>query len=52
MTVEDKIAKKGYSLRGNLGYKNGEQTIATWSAIKNGKAVATAPSRTALLRKL
>lgn len=52
MSVEEKIAKKGYSLRGNMGYRNGEQTIVSWSALKNGREVASAKSKTALLQKL
>lgn len=49
MTTEEKIAKKGFTLRGNLGYRNGEQTFVSWSALKNGKEVAIAKSKTALL---
>ena len=52
MTVEQKIAKKGYSLRCNAGYKNGEQVIVSYSALKNGKEEARANSKTALLKKL
>jgi hypothetical protein len=52
MTIEQKIAKKGYSLRSNLGMKNGQQVIASYSALKNGKEEARATSKTALLKKL
>ena len=52
MTTEQKIAKKGYSVRSNLGYKNGEQKIVSYSALKNGKEEARATSKTALLKKL
>jgi hypothetical protein len=52
MKVKEKIAKKGYSLRCNMGYRNGQQTIVSYSALKNGREVATANSQTALLKKL
>lgn len=52
MNVEQKIAKKGFSLRCNMGYKNGEQTIVSYSAIKNNKEYAKASSKTAFLAKL
>jgi hypothetical protein len=52
MTVEQKIAKKGYSLRCNVGYKNGEQTIVSYSALKNNREIATAKNKTALLKKI
>lgn len=51
-TTESKINKKGYELRGNIGYKNGEQTIVSYSAIRNGKEYSTAKSKTALLKSL
>jgi len=50
--VAQKIENKGYSLRGIMGYRNGEQAIIGWAALKNGREVATANSKTALLNKL
>jgi len=52
MKTAQKIEKKGYSLRGIMGYRNGEQAIIGWTALKNGREVATANSKTALLNKL
>ena len=52
MKVEKKIEKKGYKLRGNMGYRNGIQTIVNFSAMKNGKEFAKASSKTALLKQL
>jgi TPP-dependent pyruvate/acetoin dehydrogenase alpha subunit len=52
MTTEQKIERKGYTLRCNMGYSDGCQSVASYSAMKNGKECARASSKTALLRQL
>lgn len=52
MNIQTKIEKKGYTIRCNCGYRNGVSTIVSYSAMKDGKEKATAPSKTALLKKL
>lgn len=52
MTIDQKIEKKGYSVKAIIGYKNGEQVVTGYAAMQNGKEQATAKSKTALLNKL
>ena len=52
MTIQEKIEKKGFSIRSNMGYRNGEQTVISYSAIKSGQSAAIADSKTALFKKL
>lgn len=52
MTVQERIENKGYYIRANMGYKNDEQTIVSYSALKDSRAVATESSKTALLKRL
>jgi uncharacterized protein (DUF302 family) len=50
MTTREKIEKRGYKVTSNLGYRDGEQTIVSYSA-KKGYKVITASTLTELLRK-
>lgn len=51
-TIDSRINAKGYSIRANLGYRNGVQVVASYSAMKNDREVAKASSKSALLRKI
>ena len=50
--IQDKIQAKGYQIRMNLGWHNGEQKAVSFTAKKNGREYATAASLTALFKKL
>lgn len=48
MTTQEKLEKLGCSMRLNMGWQNGTQSVVSYSAIKNGKAIATAKTKTKL----
>lgn len=48
MTTANKIENKGYTLRYNMGYKDGMQCITSVSALRNGRVVATERNITAI----
>ena len=48
MKTSDKIVKKGYKLRYNIGNRNGEQCIVSITALRNEREVATRPNVTQL----
>jgi len=50
MTTREKIERKGYKVTSNLGYRNGERAIVSYSA-KKGYKVITATTITELSRK-
>jgi len=52
MSTQKKIERKGYTIRCNMGYSDGCQTVASYSAMKQGRECARASSKTALLRQL
>lgn len=52
MTTREKIEKKGYKVTSNMGWKNGEQTIVSYSAEKDGRNVATRDTITALYQAI
>ena len=51
-SIDSRINAKGYSIRTNLGYRNGVQVVASYSAMKNDREVAKASSKSDLLRQL
>ena len=41
MKTKERIEKKGYTVRYNMGKRNGEQCIVSVTALRNGREVAT-----------
>jgi hypothetical protein len=52
MKTQKLIEKKGYTIRHNIGKCNGEQRIASITALRNGREVATKPNITQLYKSL
>lgn len=49
--LQNKLESKGFKVRSNMGYKNGEQTIVSYSLINpQGKTIKTETSKSKLLR--
>lgn len=51
MKTQLKIEKAGYKVTANMGYRNGEQTIVSYTASKNGCSI-TRPNITQLFKSL
>lgn len=52
MTIQEKIEKRGYQVKASYGWVGNEQKIIAYQAIKNGRVVASAKSKTALYNAL
>lgn len=52
MKTSDKIVKKGYKLRYNIGKRNGEQCVVSITALRNEREVVTRPNVTKLYAAL
>lgn len=52
MKTSEKIEKKGYKLRYNIGRRNGEQCIVSITALRNEREVATRQNITQLYQAI
>ena len=48
----NKIESKGYSVRMNMGHRDGECCIVSITALKNGREISTKPNATQLLKSI
>jgi len=52
MTYQQHLEKKGYTIRHNIGHRDGEQCIISITALRNGREVLTRPNITQLYKSL